>query len=117
MAMQSHLVSAFRPTESAPPAGFAGHLPTAWGGVGAALHDNWGGVNGPSWFRPSRPTESAPPAGFAGHLPTAWGGVGAALHGNWGGVNGPQLVSRFPADTIGPSGRLRRPPPHCVGRS
>src|SRR2546421_1694201 len=66
MAMQSYLVSAFRPTESAPPAGFAGHLPTVWGGV-----------NGPSWFRASRPTRSAPPAGFAGHLPTAWGGVRA----------------------------------------
>src|SRR6266550_1906804 len=77
MAMQSQLVSAFRPTRSAPPAGFAGHLPTAWGGVGATLHDNWGGVNGPSWSRASRPTESAPPAGFAGHLPTAWGGVRA----------------------------------------
>src|SRR5438128_7534562 len=111
MGMQGHFGSSFPADPLAPPAGFAGHLPTRWGGVrtgrrfradtlappaGFAGHlpTRWGGVRTGRRFRADT---LAPPAGFAGHLPTRWGGVrtgtlappaGFAGHlpTRWGGV-------------------------------
>src|SRR2546422_7195482 len=104
MGMQGHFGSSFRADALAPPAGFAGHLPTRWGGVrtgrrfradalappaGFAGHlpTRWGGVRTGRRF-PAEPL--APPAGFAGHLPTRWGGfrtgrrLGGLVLRRWG---------------------------------
>src|SRR5438876_1226458 len=81
--MQGHFGSSFRADTLAPPAGFAGHLPTRWGGVRTGSRFRADALAPPAGFAghlPARgggvrPDTLAAPASFAGHLPTRWGGV------------------------------------------